>query len=194
MTIKLTTGALFATALWAMPVSVTLENYGSVGDGLHPVLPYVLSIDGVTTLGDCYSVYADVSPGESWSANELTLAQAVSGGQFANLPGAYQLIGELAELPATTPQEQIDKQHNIWNVADPGLFALDAGMKQELQEIASSTADLSNLTFLEGTSPYPVQPFVLISAAPEPVETALVGIGIIGIAAILAKRRKSCQQ
>jgi hypothetical protein len=214
---------LFAgTILSADSVTVTLTGAGPVNDGTDYVLPYELSIDGLAVSADCYDFFDEVQQGQAWQANELTLAEAASYGQFSGLNNAivdYEDVAWLSSQATPTQQSQIDLQHVIWNVFDPGQFAITPGMAYYLTSLAlaqpyfvsdnnDNFANFDNYTFIEAI-PSPdsslPQAFVIQSgsaggggqsggsATPEPDATFLlaVGLGMITFSRLCGWRRKS---
>src|SRR5580658_7502602 len=103
-------------------VQVTFEGTGGVSNGADYVLPYYLSVNGVSLSADCYDFFNTITPGESWKANIDTLGQAAASGMFTGYAGAlhgYELIGVLATLATPSAQSRIDVQEDVWNVFDP---------------------------------------------------------------------------
>lgn len=94
---------------------------------------------------------------QTWQANELTLIQATAQGQYSNRSNALADHEELAWLssqPTPTPQGQIDLRHAIWNLFDPGQFAVTDGMQADLNGLAAaqpsfSISSFDNYLFLE---------------------------------------------
>ena len=193
-----TLALLLFTALLASANLVTVELTGTsgVGDGTDEVLPYYPSINGgVPISADCYDFFDEVGVGQIWQASEMTLAQVLVSGQFAGGANAlenYELAGIFSTFIAATQQQQIDLQHDLWNLFDPGRFVADAGMTSFLNTgIAELPAfNFSGVEYLEGVpGTKPVQAFVIytdsslkISDTPEPATMALMGFGLIGIA------------
>lgn len=178
---------------------ITLTGVQGTSDGADYVLPYHLTIQGIQNSagGDtfdatCYDFFDTMSIGESWQANLLTVDQAATSGKFAGDPDAlsnYKLVAALSSFytPATTPQGQIDLQHAIWDVFDPGQFTVDAGMHGYLDQAngISGSLDYANFVFVESTVPG-IQEFVIdpvpVSDTPEP-GTLLMALG--GMALVL---------
>jgi hypothetical protein len=107
-------------------ISVTFvgEDTG-ISDGDDFVAPYQLNINGIVTDATCYDIFGQVSGGQTWTANELTLGQAVVTGQFSsdsNALAGYEQVGFLSQQITNSAQNQIDLQHDIWNVFAPGTY------------------------------------------------------------------------
>jgi hypothetical protein len=171
-------------------VQVTLEGTGGVSNGTDDVLPYYLSVNGVTLSADCYDFFNVITVGEGWQANIDTLAQAAASGMFSADPGAlqgYELIAALATMATPTAQSQIDVQEDLWNVFDP-QFSVTPGMASSLSTANSeiSTFDFSLVEFIEPVEGENVQAFVT-SDAPEPASRLLIGLGLLGVG--IVKRR-----
>lgn len=183
---------LSALALSANPVTVQLTGTSGVSDGSDFVLPYFLSIDGGAPIpAACYDFFDAALVGETWTANELNLSEAVTSGQYASDPNAledYEMVGVLASLSAVTAQDQIDLQHDLWNVFDPGTFTTDAGMAAYLATATAvlSTFNFSGTEYLEGSIPG-FQAFVIhndtlrFSDTPEPWSALLAATALIAI-------------
>jgi hypothetical protein len=196
----------------ARAVTITLIGAGPVNDGVDYVLPYELTINGLVTYADCYDFFDWVQIGESWQANELTLSEAASAGQFSGANNSllgYEEVAWLSSQTTSTAQNQIDLQHDIWNVFDPGQFTITAGMQTYLDGLAQaqlyfSISDLANFSFIEGI-PAPgtslPQAFVIYEnqstggeggASPEPDAAVLLitGLGLILISIVCGNRKR----
>jgi hypothetical protein len=200
------------TLVFADSVTVTLAGAGPVNDGVDYVLPYQLTIDGQGPYdADCYDFFDNVNLGQSWQANELTLNQAITSGAFSGTSGHgvgsnaladYEAIAWLSAQVTPTAQSQVDLQHTIWNVFDPGAFAVTTSMQQILGDLGAAQASsyngfsFANFLFLEATTGSPgdgtfPQAFVIDTGgntrgvdpvAPEPGSVVLLGIGVALIA------------
>lgn len=206
------------TLVFADSVTLTLTGVGPVNDGLDYVLPYELTINGQGPYdADCYDFFDNVNLGQSWQAIELTLNQAAASGAFSGTSGHgvgsnaladYEEVAWLSAQAAPTPQSQVDLQHTIWNVFDPGAFAVTTGMQQILGNLATAQASsyngfsFANFLFLEATTGNPgdgtfPQAFIINDTgenitgsnpiAPEPDSVVLLGIGV----ALIAISRRS---
>ena len=173
-------------------VQVTLEDTSGISDGPNFVLPYILSINGHDVLADCYDFLNTMSVGDTWTANIDTLAEAAASGMFSARPGAlqgYELIGVLSLLATSGAQSQIDLQEDMWNVFDPGKFALTSGMASDLSLANAEipTFDFSSVEFIEPLQGESVQPFVILST-PEPAGWLLIAMALIAMASLLRPR------
>lgn len=192
----LVTGALLS----ADSLTVQLTGVGP-SDGAYYVLPYELSIDGVEFPAICYDFLDEVSMNQTWSATEMSLAEAQSVGQFSDSGNSgigYEEVAWLSSLwfaETLTTGDQIDLQHAIWNVFDPGAFILpgDPYLSAVQAEEAGGMAglDYADYEFLEaipdnGTR---AQAFVLYDPGSSPAETAepggavllSIGLALLGI-------------
>src|ERR1019366_350051 len=173
-------GVVLTLGLSAHAGTVSVTFIGTptgVNDGADYVMPYQLSINGVLTDATCYDIFDNVVGGQSWTANALTLNQAAATGQFgggADSLSGYKEVGFLSLQTTNSPQNQIDLQHDIWNVFAAGTYSVTTGMQQYLDLLATpayAKFDFSSFLFLEdvnGTGR--AQAFVIDppTASPEP--------------------------
>lgn len=200
--ISLGTLLCMSTVGWADSLGV--QYLGAVqNDGANYVLPYELSINGVDTEAICYDFTHEIWQNEMWLANELTLGEAQAGGEFSGSnyqSTGYQEVAWLASYffttPALTTADQVDLQHAIWDVFDPGEFALpnDSFLNSVWAAESSGMADLNyaDYVFLEAipSADTVAQSFVIYEPigsggggqqelAPEPANLVLAAIGIV---------------
>lgn len=206
---------LFISALLpAENIAVQLTGVGP-GDGQYYVLPYQLSIDGVETNAICYDFEDEISMNQTWSATLLTLDAAAAGGQFSYLGPSLALAGyeQVAWLssfyfsaPSLTTADQIDLQHAIWDVFDPGVFTLPDDTFLTNIEAAEAGGiagfDFTDYQFLEAIPQNGgrAQSFVLYTGgsnnnsnpgAPEPEGAVLlfIGLSLIGLSQLSGARK-----
>jgi len=153
----LLTGAILS----AGSISVTLIGAGPANDGNYYVLPYQLSVGGTDYDADCYDAFDQIQINQTWQANELTLSEAATYGQFSgdsNAVTGYEEVAWLSAQPAaltneTTEQSQVDLQHAMWGVFDPGAdFAVSTTLEESLGTAVANGFpgfDFSNYVFLE---------------------------------------------
>jgi hypothetical protein len=106
-----------------------------VNDGTDYVLPYLLTVNGAPVAATCYDIFDNVTGGQSWTANELTVNQAAATGQFsadADALAGYEEVGFLSQQITGSAQNQIDLQHDIWNIFAPGTYSVTTGMQSYL--------------------------------------------------------------
>jgi hypothetical protein len=183
---------ILACSAQASTIPVTYLGANTfITDGADYVLPYQLNVNGAIVDATCYDLFDNVFQGQTWFANALNLDQAAATGQFssdANAYTDYKKVGFLSQQTTSTPQNQIDLQHAIWNIFDPGTFFVTDGMKAFLDELATpafTNFDSSGILFLEDAnqSKGRAQAFVFDPgdpvATPEPGTLALMGISAI---------------
>ncbi|MGA2714642.1 MAG: PEP-CTERM sorting domain-containing protein [Bryobacteraceae bacterium] len=195
------------TAAYADSVTVTLTGAGPVSNGAYYVLPYQISINGQAYAADCYDFFDDVTIGQSWQANELSLDQVADSGAFSGSTGHgagtnaladYEEVAWLSSQATPTPQSRIDLQEAIWNVFDPGIFIVTTGIQQYLDHLAAAHGanydgfSFSNFVFLEAITGSPgdrgfPQTFIIDTSrnangieptAPEPGSVVLLAVGL----------------
>lgn len=183
-------------------VSITFVGTPTgVNDGVNYVMPYQLNINGVSTNATCYDIFDTVTGGQNWTANALNLAQAAATGQFsggANSLLGYKEVAFLAQQTTNSAQNQIDLQHDIWNVFAADTYTVTTGMQQYLNLLvtpAYANFDFSKVLFLEDVKQAGgVQAFVIDppTASPEPGTVVLMGAGalLVGIGTIRRQKRK----
>ena len=181
-------------------VSVTFLGAGPVNDGTDYVLPYALSIGAADIDADCYDYLDHIQAGQTWQAYEYTLEAAAAQGQYSgqsNSLADYEDVAWLSSQAALTAQDQIDLQHVIWNVFDPGVFDPTPGMTAYIDALHTAKAnfnvsDFADYSFIEavpvlGVSP--AQAFVIGTPAttdsgqnpaptPEPAAWILLSVGL----------------
>jgi hypothetical protein len=107
-------------------------------------------------------------------------------------------VGFLSQQATDSAQNQIDLQHDIWNVFAAGTYSVTTGMQQYLNLLATpayTNFDFSGVLFLEDVKHTGLaQAFVIDSptASPEPGTVVLMGAGalLVGIGTIGRQKRK----
>jgi hypothetical protein len=188
-----------------------------VNDGHDYVLPYEIAINGVDELVTCYDIFDDVSVGDKWKANLLSLSQASATGFFSTDQGALAGYEEIAWLDVQTyanTAQQIGLQYAIWNIfgTAPTTAASLAYAAQAKAAAASGYQGFSfnNVRFIEqiggvagknGTE----QAFVYWEtpaaagsntslATPEPATFYLVLLGLVSMVALRRSLHGRLQQ
>ena len=170
-------------------VSFIGANTG-VNNGADYVLPYQLSINDTIINAVCYDVFDQVTAGESWIANELTLDDAAVSGQFSGNPdarAAYKQIAFLSQQTTSSAQDQIDLQEDIWNVFAVNKYAVTNGMQNYLNLLSTTdftTFNFDQIRFLEDadqTRSGRAQAFVIDppTGVPEPNTMLFLGGGCL---------------
>jgi hypothetical protein len=170
-----------------------------VNDGIYYVLPYQLAIDGVTQNVVCYDFLDDVSIGDTWQANILSLAGAASSGFFpTSTLATYERVAWLAAQTYTSAAEQVGLQHAIWNVFGSVAETAESLFYEQAADSAAATGyagvDFSGFRFIQEAGAVSggsntEQAFVyqaagipangFASAIPEPETMTLFAAGIL---------------
>jgi hypothetical protein len=189
-----------------------LSAPSGVTDGSDYVLPYAITVNGTTMAAVCYDIFDNVVAGQTWYADELTIAEAANSDFFGDSPddlSKYQEVGWLSLQTYATTAEQIDLQHLIWNVFSDGPngqpYMVDQSPDGYSAALASAKAsgydgfDFSPVAFLVPVDSIagnaPGQAFVIdppSSNTPEPGTVGTLGAGllIVGTAAKMRRARK----
>jgi hypothetical protein len=204
-----------ASSLGASVVQVQFINAPTgTNDGSDYVLPYSITVDGVAFSAICYDTLDNITNGQTWSADELTLAQVATTNFFgtANTLANYEEVAWLSLQSYTSAADQIELQHNIWNVFGSGPggvpYAVNEGPGSYSAALAAAQADnyagydFSHVAFLVPVGSVagsaPGQAFVIdptpatstnVPDAPEPGTIVMLGGGLAGIAVGWRRRR-----
>jgi hypothetical protein len=177
-TVALLVGMGLPMALSAETVSVTFlgANTG-VNNGADYVLPYQLSVDGITTNATCYDIFDNVSVGQTWIANVWTTPQAITEGQFSsalNAAAGYDEIAFLSQQATSSPQEQIDLQEDIWNVFGGNVYPVTSGMQDYLNLLSTpayAVFNFGSVEFLEDADQSAGRAQAFVISVPTPGES-----------------------
>jgi hypothetical protein len=193
----------------ASTVSVTFLGADTgVNNGTDFVLPYQLSVDGITADATCYDILDGVTLGQTWIANVRTTPQAILEGQFSGEPNAatgYDEIAFLSQQATNSAQNQIDLQEDIWNVFGGNPFPVTQGMQSYLDLLntaAYANFNFNSVEFLEDADQAAgrAQAFVVSSSSPglqtsaptpEPGTMALLGGGLLLLPVAAFRSRKA---
>ena len=190
---KLVLAVLLLVGTSAYADSLTFT--GSTANGEYG--PYSMSLNGTPTQMICFSAANWISSGETWNVVGYNINQ-VGGitGAFAGSAAQYNELGNLGSELYAKPGNA-DLQIAIWSVLGlNGPFTPTSGSKQDLQDAYNAvvngnyvTTDVfyipsgDNLPLVNGTTP---QPF--ISEVPEPSSLMLLGVGLLGLVALSARK------
>jgi hypothetical protein len=181
--------------------AATIDFVGAptgVNDGEYYVLPYELTINGITQLVTCYDVFDDVHVGDTWQANLLNLGQAVTSGYFSSSPNAlagYERIAWLDTQTYTDSAQQIGLQYAIWNVFGTAPSTTEETAYNTAANAAAAGGyagfNFNQFTFIEEVGGVPgqngtKQAFVFSTPTPEPAAFLLCGVGVLAL--VLRKR------
>ncbi len=139
-------------------------------DGSYFVLPYQISIqegsnEPVIQNVICYDTHDEVSYGETWSADLLSLNEAVTSGYFSNTADpllGYEEVAWLSGQSYTDTDSAVALQHAIWDVfgtapadqnsnQDNDLAAYEAALTAAIPTF--TTSEFSNTVFVEEVPP-----------------------------------------
>lgn len=203
-----------AGAAFGSTVQVTFVGVGPgvPTDGNNQfVTPYELTIDDGSgppqlIFVTCYDQVDDVSIGDTWTANELSVTDAMTSGFFSSIdPDGYKEIAWLSSQTYADANHEIALQHAIWSIfgsaptsqseTDPLQHQYYLDYLTALGNADLDSYDFSGITFLEqvdghpgSTNPPTEQAFVFgiivpnsthSFGAPEPGTSVLIGGGLI---------------
>ena len=189
---KLVLAVLLLVGTSAYADSLTFT--GSTANGEY--VPYSMSLNGTPTQMICFSAANWISSGETWNVVGYNINQ-VGGitGAFAGSAAQYNELGYLGNELFANPGNA-DLQIAIWSVLGlPDPFGPTPGSQLDLQNAITAvnggyvTTDVfyipsgGNLPIVNGTTP---QPF--ISEVPEPSSMMLLGVGLLGLVALSARK------
>jgi hypothetical protein len=205
-------------AAFAAPI-VNVEFVGPGTSVADPsgvaVTPYAIKIDGVDQVVTCYDLFDGIADGETWSAYEYSLADAIDHGMFSSGFGdptlGYESVGWLSAQTYSTPEEEVGLQYAIWDVfADVNALSGDEATAYQhyenllTAEIGNNFADFdfSHTTFLEPTTGAvgatgTKQAFVFAvtsgggdqTSAPEPGTIVMIGSGLLCLLSSIGFKR-----
>lgn len=180
------------------------------------VTPYEVKIDGVPQVVTCYDLHDDIQVGDTWSAYEYTLSDAIAHGMFSsgawgNATIGYESVGWLSAQTYSNADEEVALQYAIWHVFDSVKTLTGAqntaytNYENALAaEVASNFAgfDFSHTTFLEPTTGAvgatgTKQAFVFAvttgggnqSSTPEPGTMVMIGSGLLCLLSSIGFKR-----
>lgn len=189
-------------------MTVTLVSVGGQSSGPDYVFPYNFSFDGSTTLTPlmCISFTKDIIVGESWTATLVPIS-----GNQTYVEAAY--LFSLADAPGASATTISEAQWANWEFFDPGdqnlLNDVPAGEQSDINSLLNQAALFaaksvntniySNLNVfipVDGTQSWGGTPQSLIGdplppAIPEPGTLILMGSGLLCLAGLLVRGRRS---
>jgi hypothetical protein len=189
---------------YAGTMTLTLESVGGQSSGSDYVYPYNFSFDGSTTLTPlmCISYENEIYFGESWTATMVPIS-----GNEQYVEAAY--IFSLAAAPGASATTIAEAQWANWELFDPGdanlLNNVPAGYQTDITTLLNTAANFaqnntntnmySNYDIfvpIDGTQSTGGAPQYMIgdpTDAPEPGSYLLFGTGLLGLAAILLRKK-----
>ncbi len=189
------------------PTQVTLVNAGDgVNDGSYHVGPYTLGINGKNYAAMCVDFLDESHVGTKWTANFTDLSPNTTNfantylGNGSKTAQTYEEAAYLYSMIVATnnAQQRINIQHAAWGLTD-SKFHMDAGALSELQiaqnnyQSAAFQAQLPYYEVVSDVNHRDRQQEFIIASAPEPGSTGLFGAGLIVLAGLLRKFRRSNQ-
>ncbi len=169
-----------------------------VSDGTYNVLPYQITINGNLQLVACYDIYDEVSVGDTWTANLLSVTQAATTGYFDAKPNplaGYEKIAWLSVQSYSNTDEQIGLQHAIWNVFGSASVTPATTVYNDEANAAAAGGyagfDFSSFVFIEEVDARPgvagtKQAFV--TQLPEPGTLGMMAAGALLL--LIGSKRK----
>lgn len=205
---------LFAPTASADTASMLLTGVGSNGamGGVY-VGPYVATVNGVAGTPVICDDYSDESYlYESWTANVSTFAD-LSNTKWASLNNSTTLYEEAAwlteQLVSAPPSQAADIQFAIWAIFDPAALGTLSATDQtnvemlianaqtqtfwtgEFANILIYTPNIDDPILCGGQSCQNTPPQEFMIVTPEPSELALLLVGLLGCAIVIARKNRS---
>jgi hypothetical protein len=185
----------------------------TVNDGSSYVLPYEISINGVSQIVVCFDSLDDVYDGDTWTSSILNLGAAAASGFFPGVSNAladYEKVAWLFAQTYNNADQQIGLQYAIWSVFGSAPQTADSLAYLAAANTAAASGyegfDFSGFMFIQqpgavAGSPGVEQAFVFnstaafdsgdVAADPEPATLLLFASGLVAGFWLLRRRRKS---
>lgn len=199
-----------AREAYADTMTLKLESVGGQSSGPDYVYPYNFSINGSASIIQlmCISFANEITLGESWTA---TTAQIAGNSKFEE--AAY--LFSMASAPGATANTIAEAQWANWELFDPNdpnlLNDMPYGYQQKVDSLLNQAwtyvqENPDAALYSEYTVYIPVAgsqstgglPQDLIGArpalAPEPSGLVLLGSGLLGMAALLYRKRRYAEK
>lgn len=188
-------------------------------DGTDYVYPYNFSINGSSTLTSllCDDYLDNIDFGETWTANTYSISDITGGAGQMNPSGGLVATGQRVaayedaawlyqQLVANlTASNAVNINHTIWGLFESTPFNTNAQVTTWFAAANQATSNLSNAqaaalfknvvfyTPVNG-SEVPLsngrpQEFIGTVTAPEPPSAMLLGTGLLGLGAVLRRKR-----
>jgi hypothetical protein len=137
--------------------ATTIQFIGAptgVNDGSYYVLPYQITIDGSAQDVTCYDFLDDVSVGDTWQANILSLSGAGSSNFFTNASlASYERVAWLSAQTYSNSAEQVGLQYAIWDVFGSVGQTADSIVYEQAADAAAADnyagVDFSSFRFIQ---------------------------------------------
>jgi hypothetical protein len=144
-----------ATTLANAETIVFMGPTTTVNDGSTYVLPYQVTINGVSQLVTCFDLADDVYDGDTWTASIMNIGAAAASGFFkvSNAFSLYERVAWLSAQAYSNADQQVGLQHAIWNVFGSTFETADSLQYEAAADLAAANNyanfDFSSFRFIQ---------------------------------------------